>query len=52
MSEIKGQLLGMILVIAIFAAISAAVVGMFKDEVTGISSQMSNVFETSQTSRK
>jgi flagellar biogenesis protein FliO len=45
MSEIKGQLLGMILVIAIFAAISTVVVKMFKNEVNGISSQMSNIME-------
>lgn len=45
MSEIKGQLLGMILVIAIFAAISTVIVTMFKNEVSGISSQMSNIVE-------
>lgn len=42
MSEIKGQLLGMILVILVFSAISATVVGMFNTEVGNVSSQFNS----------
>lgn len=42
MSEIKGQLLGMILVILVFSAISATVVQMFTTEVGNVSSNFSS----------
>lgn len=39
MSEFKGQLLGMVLVIVLFAAISVAMKTMFTNEVSQISEQ-------------
>ncbi len=41
MSEFKGQLLGMVLVIAIFAVVAVSLKGMFTSEVTEISNRLS-----------
>ncbi len=43
MSEFKGQLLGMVLVIVVFAAISVAMKTMFTNEVNAVSSQFNSV---------
>lgn len=40
MSEIKGQLLGMILVLALFAAVAGAMVGIFNHSTETISSRV------------
>jgi len=42
MSELKGQLLGMLMVLAIFAAIGSVLYGAFKKTANNISSQMEN----------
>lgn len=47
MSEFKGQLLGMVLVIAIFAAIAVGVKTMFTNEVSSISEQFSTALNNS-----
>ena len=49
MSELKGQLLGMLMVLAIFAAIGSVLYGAFKKAADNISTQMENV-QTSITS--
>lgn len=41
MSEFKGQLLGMVLVIAIFAVVAVSLKGMFTSEVAEISNRLS-----------
>lgn len=43
MSEIKGQLLGIILVLMVFAAVSGAVTLTFRNLTTSISNQVSEV---------
>lgn len=47
MSEFKGQLLGIVLVIAAFAAIGTILVGAFETSATAIGSQITNVDSTS-----
>lgn len=46
MSELKGQLLGIILVISLFATISACVVGAFGKYTTAITNQSTSIAET------
>ncbi|MFA5687299.1 MAG: hypothetical protein WCZ47_04110 [Bacilli bacterium] len=41
MSEIKGQLLGILLVIAIFAAISTILIGTFRDAANDVKDKIS-----------
>lgn len=40
MSEIKGQLLGLLLVLAVFAVVKTAAVAMFQKTADGISSKV------------
>lgn len=40
MSEIKGQILGVVLVLAIFGAIAGTMISMFKDTADGAKSQL------------
>lgn len=47
MSEIKGQLLGVILTIAIFGIVATAMTGAFSKAANDIGSQIENVAETS-----
>jgi hypothetical protein len=42
MSELKGQLLGMLMVLAIFAAIGSILYGAFKKTANNISNEMTN----------
>lgn len=46
MSEIKGQLLGIILVLSIFATVSAALATVYGKMTTSISSQVSSITAT------
>jgi hypothetical protein len=48
MSELKGQLLGMLMVLAIFAGIGSVLYKAFTSTATNVASQMSNA-ETSIT---
>lgn len=50
MSEIKGQLLGIILVLMVFAAVSATMVAVFSNLAGQVSSQVSDVAEVITTS--
>jgi hypothetical protein len=50
MSELKGQLLGMLMVLAIFAAIGSVLFGAFKQTANNISSEMTGA-ETSLVSQ-
>jgi hypothetical protein len=52
MSELKGQLLGMLMVLAIFAAIGSILYGAFKQTANNISSQMTGVQSTLVTESK
>ena len=47
MSEFKGQLLGMVLVILVFAAIAGAMKGMFSKEVNAISDKFTTALNSS-----
>lgn len=49
MSELKGQLLGMLLVIGIFGAIGSVLYGSFKSAASSVASQVSTPWlETSE----
>jgi Na+-translocating ferredoxin:NAD+ oxidoreductase RnfG subunit len=50
MSEIKGQLLGMILVLALFAAVAGAMIGIFNQSTDKVAERVDQ--ETSFVSRK
>jgi len=52
MSELKGQLLGIILVISLFAAISACVVGVFGQYTTAITSSGGEIAEMAKVSEE
>jgi hypothetical protein len=43
MSELKGQMLGMILVLAIFGAISAILITSFKNEANSVSERVNSL---------
>jgi hypothetical protein len=43
MSELKGQMLGMILVLAIFGAISAILIASFKNEANSVSERVNSL---------
>lgn len=43
MSEIKGQLLGIIIVLMVFAAVGGAMVAIFKNFTTTVSNNVSEV---------
>ena len=47
MSEIKGQLLGIIIVLMIFAAVSGAMVAMFNNFTKSVSDNVSEVIPES-----
>lgn len=49
MSEFKGQLLGMVLVILVFAAIAGSMKGMFSKEVSAISSKFDTALNSNYT---
>jgi hypothetical protein len=46
MSEFKGQLLGMILVLLVFSAVGTVVVQMFKNEANTVSAKVSSMDNT------
>ena len=46
MSEIKGQLLGILLVISIFSAVTLAAAGIFQTMTEGVEQKVSEVVDT------
>ena len=49
MSEIKGQLLGMVLVLAIFAVVGGVLYGVFKNTADKIDQKVTSAVEKSYT---
>ena len=47
MSEIKGQLLGIILVIMVFGIVAAGLTTVFRNLTSSVSSQVTNAINTS-----
>ena len=50
MSEIKGQLLGVILVLLVFAAVSGAMIAIVKNMTAGVSEKVDDVVDSLSTS--
>ena len=47
MSEIKGQLLGIILVIMVFGIVAASITTVFKNLTSSVSSEVADAIDTS-----
>jgi len=47
MSEIKGQLLGMILVLLLFAAVATAMIAIFSNSTAAINERMDSIISMS-----
>lgn len=47
MSEIKGQLLGIILVIMVFGVVAAGITSVFKNLTSSVSSEVTHAMQTS-----
>ena len=50
MSEIKGQLLGVLLVIALFGTLAVAMKSVFSNQTKNIEGNVNNIVDTSKTS--
>jgi len=52
MSELKGQILGIVLVLMVFAAISATLVGIFTSMTNTVSSNVSHTLQSARMIRE